>query len=1167
MQLIVFGMHRSGTSTITRLLNMMGVYVGEEKYLMRPAWDNPHGFMERNDVVAINDEILDGLGCSWCDLGEYELLRHNILANQNIEKKIEAVITDLEHHPIWAIKDPRLCLTFPAWKTSLSNAVGIFIYRDPLDIVNSLRRRNGFSVAYCLALIEQYQRAFVSSIEGIPIVSVSFADVIGSYHNVEKLRLDLQNVGVQGLRQIGRSEAEDLIDVDIYHRCNHDLRSKYSKLISPSFEYLQENLVNGSFKMDFSSYENSYLDVLRNGKEESSCKEEDIPVGDEILSLLSEVKQRSEEKIILEKKCSQYYEEIQSAEKCANLLNQKNEELQNECMESEKTTSQFIRENEKLKYEHVESKKTISQLIQEKGTLAAKYIESENTNRQLHLENSEIIKQLGFLGNKHQELANNYNSRVVDIEYLMGLLAGLDMSVRSTLSSWRWRIACYIGNLSRVMTLRDKPNLSMDLAQQLLDEYRKCNPSYEMITVDEFISIPKNKAASNSVWTNKDEFTKHRKVILNDFLNSDARLNLLREGIPKVSIVLILFNRAELTFACLESIKNVSEPYELIIIDNASLDSTHDLLRKIDCEHVVINASNTGFLMAVNQAAKLAAGEYLLLLNNDAQLFENAIENALKVFEEEEDVGVVGGKIILLDGSLQEAGSIIWNDGSCLGYGRGESPYSHEYMFRREVDYCSGAFFLTPTSLFNDNHGFDQAYKPAYYEETDYCMRIWAAGKKVVYEPTCLLMHYEFASSDNTTDATDLMQANRVKLLERHRAALGNHYAASPGMVLAARTHNSNRKVLVVDDRVPHVKYGSGFPRANNILKTLVKGGYKVTFYPLNFPNEECWDTLYTDISIKIEVIVGYGRERLKEFILERENYYDTVIISRPHNMEYFNDIISQLPDRKFYGSLVYDAEAIFVNRELMQSQLLGKPMSDSLYEKKLRCELDLAKDATSIFVVSKDEGDIFRENGLANVNVLGHVVETQSCKQEFADRRDYLFVGNMDYDESPNVDSVMWFINEIFPRIRENPGMADIQLNLVGTNQSNRIKNIECKGVVQLGAVDNLHEYYNEARIFIAPTRFGAGIPHKIHEAAASGIPCVITDLLLNQLGWSNKTHALSSHESDPAEFANNCFELYTNGGLWEHIRDSAKEKVLEECSVRTFDSILLDAMHEISM
>ena len=151
---------------------------------------------------------------------------------------------------------------------------------------------------------------------------------------------------------------------------------------------------------------------------------------------------------------------------------------------------------------------------------------------------------------------------------------------------------------------------------------------------------------------------------------------------------------------------------EVIVIDNASTDETPRLLDRVQGARVVRNSANVHFLLAVNQAARLARGDYLLLLNNDAQLQPGSLDAALATLESSPDIGAVGGRIILLDGMLQEAGSIIWRDGSCLGYGRNDDPFAPMYMFRRDVDYCSGAFLLTPRAIWEQLDGFDEAFAP-----------------------------------------------------------------------------------------------------------------------------------------------------------------------------------------------------------------------------------------------------------------------------------------------------------------------------------------------------------------------------------------------------------------------------------------------------------------------
>ena len=434
----------------------------------------------------------------------------------------------------------------------------------------------------------------------------------------------------------------------------------------------------------------------------------------------------------------------------------------------------------------------------------------------------------------------------------------------------------------------------------------------------------------------KKVLTSHYRTLFESFLMSEARLELPASDEPEISVILVLFNRCELTFACLRSIaENYSEKLEVIIVDNASSDETPLLLDRLRGARIVRNQENRHFLLAVNQAAEQARGNYILLLNNDAQLLPGALSSALERIRSATDIGAVGGKIILLDGTLQEAGSIIWKDGSCLGYGRGDTPFAPAYMFHRDVDYCSGAFLLTPRTLWRQLGGFDETFKPAYYEETDYCMRLWQRGYRVVYEPGAAILHYEFASSQSIVSATELQRAHQRIFAGRHRAALDKHETADLDRAIFARMRHGGRRVLFLDDRPPHSWLGSGFPRSNAFIRALLKQDCFVTMYPLAVLEEE-WETVYSDLPREVEVMTGAGPAMLELFLKNRRGYYDVIIVSRPHNMKILQPIIASHPEWFEDTHVIYDAEAVFAYRHAGLRKLSGDPMPSNEFEEAL---------------------------------------------------------------------------------------------------------------------------------------------------------------------------------------------------------------------------------------
>lgn len=278
----------------------------------------------------------------------------------------------------------------------------------------------------------------------------------------------------------------------------------------------------------------------------------------------------------------------------------------------------------------------------------------------------------------------------------------------------------------------------------------------------------------------KQAWSAHGKVLVSVFLASQSKLVLPRTQSPQVSIILVLRNCCELTYLCLCSIlANCSgTPYEVILVDNASTDETPRLLDAIEPAKIVRNSENVGFLHAVNQAVQRAEGEIILLLNNDTQLVGDGISEGVKELERHPDVGAVGGRLILPDGRLQEAGSIVWSDGITSGFGRGEDPFAEPFHRPREADYCSGAFLMLRRADFLNLNGFDDLYAPAYYEETDLCVRLRQNGKRVVYLPTINVLHYEFGSSHQGY-ATELCERNRLRFQQKHREWLQHQPPAS----------------------------------------------------------------------------------------------------------------------------------------------------------------------------------------------------------------------------------------------------------------------------------------------------------------------------------------------------------------------------------------------------
>ncbi|WP_424139396.1 rhamnan synthesis F family protein [Roseomonas chloroacetimidivorans] len=643
---------------------------------------------------------------------------------------------------------------------------------------------------------------------------------------------------------------------------------------------------------------------------------------------------------------------------------------------------------------------------------------------------------------------------------------------------------------------------------------------------------------------------------LNAFLATSARLELPRAEAPEVSIILVLYNQAELTFGCLASIVETlsgkdAPGIEVVILDNGSADHTDQLLDRVDGATIIRSETNLHFLKGVTRAVKSATGRTLLLLNNDAQLLPGAVASALRTLDSAPDIGAVGGRIILPDGTLQEAGSILWRNGAASGFGRGDDPNGPDYMFQRDVDYCSGAFLLTPRVVWEELGGFDERYAPAYYEETDYCLRLWESGRRVVFDPDVAIIHYEFGSSASSNEALALQAANRRIFTETHRAWLDGQFPLDPMNVIAARTTRSDRpRVLVIEDRVPKVELGTGYPRANRLLHELVRAGADVTLFPV-FRHPETWQGVRRALDKRIEVLISAEVSQLRAYLDARRGHFDAIIVCRPPNMASFEQAIGA--DRDLIGKarVIYDAEALFVTRTLQRRLAKGDPAPDQERHEMVASEVALTRLANSAISVSASERETLETYGATDVHVLSHAIEDEPLPGLYEERDQIVFLGAIQSDDAPNADAVRWFAQHILPGLRRHLG-TEVKLTVIGMAEAPSLRALAGNALDLKGMVDDLHAALAHARVMVVPSRLGAGIPLKALQAAMLGIPMVVTSLIAEQLGWRDGREVLVA--DDAAAFAAACARLYGDRELWEVLRRNALERVRQDCSPEAF-------------
>lgn len=213
MQVIVLGMHRSGTSVLARMLNLMGLYLGPEGMSTGANPENPKGFWERRDVRLLNDAALHSVGCDWNRVADLDLGRIPENMAQAFDEVACRVLLEMDAHRPWFIKEPRLCVLLPLWLRHLEVPVVVNVHRDPVEVAASLHRRNGIPMEAGLELWEYYTRSAAAASRGVPAVSVLHGELMSAPEAVaSRLHDDLVRLGIQAIRPASQRELAGFVD-------------------------------------------------------------------------------------------------------------------------------------------------------------------------------------------------------------------------------------------------------------------------------------------------------------------------------------------------------------------------------------------------------------------------------------------------------------------------------------------------------------------------------------------------------------------------------------------------------------------------------------------------------------------------------------------------------------------------------------------------------------------------------------------------------------------------------------------------------------------------------------------------------------------------------------------------------------------------------------------
>lgn len=628
---------------------------------------------------------------------------------------------------------------------------------------------------------------------------------------------------------------------------------------------------------------------------------------------------------------------------------------------------------------------------------------------------------------------------------------------------------------------------------------------------------------------------------------------------PRVTIVIPVHNKFDYTYRCLASLTlmPVSATFEVVLVDDGSSDATRDIAALVSGLRIVRHEEAQGFVHACNAGGSAARGEFVLLLNNDTEVSPHWLDRLLEPFALYDDVGLVGAKLIFGDGRLQEAGGIVWSDGLAGNYGRLGNPRDPRFNYLREIDYCSGACVVLPAGLWRELGGFDEAFAPAYYEDTDLAFRVRAAGRRTLYQPLAEVLHFEGVSNgqDLTQGMKRFQALNEPKFHTRWSGALAGHGdSAVRGVRDMERSYP--RHAIVIDSEVPQPDRSAGHHAAIQEMRLLQSLGYRVTFLPLNL----AYMGKYSDLlaTLGIECALAPFFLSAEEFLSAHQGAFDLAYITR---YSVAAEMIGLVRKYNPGAPVVFNNADLHFLRAIRDAIDTGSDAARLAEAAAIRdAELQVMEAADLTLSYNPVEHAVIQSHtlGRAKVALCPWVVEPRAEPPPFAERHGVAFLGG--YRHPPNIRAVEFFVREVMPELRRR--RAGITFHIYGSSVPAEFAALAAEDVVIEGFVDSVDLALDRARVFVAPLRSGAGIKGKVLEALASGIPSVLSPIAAEGTGVRDGLDGLIAET--PADWAEAIVALYDNAARWHDVAAAGRRLVEANYSFARARELMTRAFRE---
>jgi glycosyltransferase involved in cell wall biosynthesis/SAM-dependent methyltransferase len=636
MQLIVLGMHRSGTSSVARLLNMMGAYFAPPGMSMPPTAANAKGYWEREDIRQINDAMLQDLGCRWDNVADFDASLINAKFIARYSGALRKIVYELDAQRPWMAKDPRFCLLLPVWEAVLEVPVYIYVYRAPVQIAKSLAVRENNSrstsasalysleqaaylkdVAYFplslgFALWEKYTLSALKATSDIPKILISYHDLMRQpLETAQTLYQQLEACDVRGLRLPSEREIRAFIDASLYHQ--KDDAALQDAYMNPQQSALARAFADGSLLRQTS------VPQLSAGAQEALNSHRDSLLAAAHLSARAE-ELHHEQSLHAEKNA-----ELAAVAQQLNYAREENDTLRRAWQD---VVAQLARVEAQLK--HVEAQ--LAQQHADNHAAAAQHEAEKQAWAQLSAQ---------FKAEKHQ-LLHQFNT----LSYWVN---GMEIDIDAIFNSLTWRSGDFLNRMLLALLLKKPGPNAKDHINQIRAYIAQYKTFQGLDNTDISLPAPTVSApppASPPVQASRDYphwLTQYDRPDKNSLRHWRKEAQSWKNP-PLISVIMPVYNTVESHLrAVLDSVlAQIYEQWELCIADDASsVPHVRAILEQYAARDARIKLcfrpDNGHISASSNSALELASGTFSAFLDHDDYLAPYALFAVAKAIQQYPD--------------------------------------------------------------------------------------------------------------------------------------------------------------------------------------------------------------------------------------------------------------------------------------------------------------------------------------------------------------------------------------------------------------------------------------------------------------------------------------------------------------------------------------------------